>query len=139
MLVTGQAFSSIVLDVDRDSFRGPRASNSGLPVNELVTGNHFDAEYALVVGRNAAWSWYDTNNDGTWDDVTIDFQRADGSNRRVRYQRGTDGHFSPATAYAGPLVNPALFQSAALCGAGSPLSASCSDPSCCGSLPAHCL
>lgn len=112
--VTGQAFSSIVLDVDRDSFRGPRASNSGLPVNELVTGNHFDAEYALVVGRNAAWSWYDTNNDGTWDDVTVDFQRADGSNRRVRYQRGTDGHFSPATAYAGPLVNPALFQSAAL-------------------------
>jgi hypothetical protein len=61
----GDDTMSLLLDVDRDSFKGMRTPPAD--VNAFVAKGQFKAEIAFVARADARWAFYDTDHDGHFD------------------------------------------------------------------------
>lgn len=58
----------VMVDLDKNTFKGKKAKKS---VVEVVGANEFDAEFVFIFDGAVSWAYYDTNNDGTFDEVWV--------------------------------------------------------------------
>lgn len=105
-------FSSVLIDVDRSSFRGRSRRHLQGGMEAAVTEGHFRPDFALATMPAAVWTWYDTDLDGAWDLCLV--RVADGPvQRRAAYRAGDDDAWAPAPDLAaGPLIRPSLYEGA---------------------------
>lgn len=69
---------------------------------------HFSADFALSSMPGAAWAWYDTDLDGSWDVVLVRVVDA-GQTTRNAFRRGDDGDLARDPALVeGRLIRPSL-------------------------------
>ncbi len=108
-VVNSRGFTSILIDVNRDSFRGRNRSHLDDGIEAAVRGGHFSAELGYIATDQAAWAWYDTDHDGTWDIVLC---RVDdhGETRHNAFRRGDDGWAHDEELVEGKLVRPSLLR-----------------------------
>jgi len=108
-VVGSRGFTSILVDVNRDSFRGRNRQHLEGGIERAVLDGHFSAEFAYVTTDQSAWAWYDTDHDGEWDIV---LSRVDdhGEQRHNAFRRGEGGFAHDATLVDGALVRPSLLR-----------------------------
>lgn len=100
----------VMVDLDKDSFKGKRAKQSAL---EVVQAGKFDAELTLRFASGAAWAFYDADDDGRFEHIFV----AGGGDPRtivIGYKVGKHGAIERDTARDGKLMlDPSLFKDAA--------------------------
>ncbi len=60
-----------LLMVDLDGDAAKNRANKGRSLKDTVAARAFDAEYVLALDGTLAWAFYDTDNDGTFDQVWL--------------------------------------------------------------------
>ena len=108
-VINSRGFTSILVDVNRDSFRGRNRSHLAEGIQPAVLGGHFSAEFAYTATDQAAWAWYDTDHDGTWDIVLCQVNDH-GEMRHNAFRRGEDGFAHDAALVGEKIVRPSLLR-----------------------------
>ena len=104
-----QGFSTVLIDVDRSSFRGPNRRRLADGIEAALDAGHFRANFALSTMSGAVWTWYDTDFDGTWDSCLVRASEGTGFLRNA-FRRGEDDRWArDAEMVEGRLIRPALF------------------------------
>lgn len=58
----------VFVDLDQDTFKGKNADRA---IAKVVNDGSFDAEFVFVFDGALSWSYYDANNDGTFEEVWV--------------------------------------------------------------------
>lgn len=99
----------ILADLDKNALRGKKAKTT---VAELVGAGKFDAEFALRFGNGVIWSYYDSNDDGRFDRVSI--AGANDPKTVVKaYKLSKTGVERDPTREGGAMIDPKLAHGAA--------------------------
>lgn len=94
----------ILADLDKNALRGKKAKTT---VAQLVASGKFDAEFALRFGNGVIWSYYDSNDDGRFDKVSI--AGANDPKTVVKaYKLGKSGVERDPTREGGAMIDPKL-------------------------------
>jgi len=106
-VVNSRGFTSILVDLNRDSFRGRNRSNLADGIQPAVMAGNFSAEFGYIATEQAAWAYYDTDHDGSWD-IVLGQVNDHGNMLRNAFRRGDEGWAHDAELVEGKLVRPAL-------------------------------
>lgn len=98
----------ILADLDKNALKGKKAKTT---VAQLVSQGKFDAEFALRFGNGVIWSYYDSNDDGRFDRVSI--AGANDPKTVVRaYKLTKSGVERDSAREGGAMIDPKLAQGA---------------------------
>lgn len=91
-LVGGWGARAFYFDLDEDASDKPE--NASMP---------YDAEVAVAARGDDTWVWYDSDNDGHFDQLLIDEKEGDGLAERA-YKLGVDGNVTEEKTWVGKKV-----------------------------------
>jgi hypothetical protein len=106
-IINSRGFTSILVDVDRDSFRGRNRSLLDNGIHRAVMEGHFKAELGYIATDAAAWAFYDTDHDGEWDVVLCQVDDH-GEHRHNAFRRGAEGWAHDEALVGDKLIRPSL-------------------------------